>query len=166
MKQKKPVYQQTFDYLVTDYEWDGIRECLVEKPVKRDLFEEIQSNKDCALDVILDKFGGYPPIQDGKVPIEGIVDLDETERGNDLLKMASLIDTAEMYREKYNLPLSMSVSEIYAAIENTAAEVKEIVDNSLTDLVEEKTTDKVEEKTTVKVEEKKNEKKENVEESK
>ncbi len=158
MKQKKPVYQQTFDYLVTDYEWDGVRECLVEKPVKRDLFEEIQSNKDCALDVILDKFGGYPPIQDGKVPIQGIVDLDASERGNDLLKMASLIDTAEMYREKYNLPLSMSVSEIYYAIEKTAAEVKEIVDNSL--------TDKVEEKPTVKVEEKKNEKKENVEESK
>lgn len=158
MKQKKPVYQQTFDYLVTDYEWDGVRECLVEKPVKRDLFEEIQSNKDCALDVILDKFGGYPPIQDGKVPIEGIVDLDETERGNDLLKMASLIDTAEMYREKYNLPLSMSVSEIYAAIEKTAAEVKEIVDNSL--------TDKVEEEPTKKVEEKKDEEKEIVKESK
>lgn len=151
MKQKNPVYQQTFDYLVTDYEWDGVRECLVEKPVKRDLFEEIQSNKDCALDVILDKFGGYPPIQDGKVPIEGIVDLDETERGNDLLKMASLIDTAEMYREKYNLPLSMSVSEIYAAIEKTAAEVKEIVDKDLS---------------TEKVEEKNNEKKEIVEESK
>lgn len=151
MKQKTPVYQQTFDYLVTDYEWDGVRECLVEKPVKRDLFEEIQSSKDCALDVILDKFGGYPPVQDGKVPIEGIVDLDETERGNDLLKMASLIDTAEMYREKYNLPLSMSVSEIYAAIEKTAAEVKEIVDKDLS---------------TVKVEEKKDEKKEIVEESK
>lgn len=158
MKQKKPVYQQTFDYLVTDYEWDGVRECLVEKPVKRDLFEEIQSNKDCALDVILDKFGGYPPVQDGKVPIEGIVDLDETERGNDLLKMASLIDTAEMYREKYNLPLSMSVSEIYEAIEKTAVEVKEIVDNSLTENVKEKSVEKVEEK--------KNEKKENVEESK
>lgn len=158
MKQKKPVYQQTFDYLVTDYEWDGVRECLVEKSVKRDLFEEIQSNKDCALDVILDKFGGYPPVQDGRVPVQGIVDLDETERGNDLLKMASLINTAEMYREKYNLPLSMSVSEIYAAIEKTAAEVKEFVDNSL--------TDKVEDKPTVKVEEKKDEKKENVEESK
>lgn len=166
MKQKKPVYQQTFDYLVTDYEWDGVRECLVEKLVKRDLFEEIQSNKDCALDVILDKFGGYPPVQDGKVPIEGIVDLDETERGNDLLKMASLIDTAEMYREKYNLPLSMSVSEIYAAIEKTAAEVKEIVDNSLTEKVEEKSVEKVKEKSVKKVEEKKNEKKEIVEESK
>lgn len=151
MKQKTPVYQQTFDYLVTDYEWDGVRECLVEKPVKRDLFEEIQSNKDCALDVILDKFGGYPPVQDGRVPVQGIVDLDETERGNDLLKIASLIDTAEMYREKYNLPLSMSVSEIYAAIEKTAAEVKEIVDKDLS--IE-------------KVEEKNNEKKENVEESK
>lgn len=150
MKQKKPVYQQTFDYLVTDYEWDGVRECLVEKSVKRDLFEEIQSNKDCALDVILDKFGGYPPVQDGKVPIQGIVDFDETERGNDLLKMASLIDTAEMYREKYNLPLSMSVSEIYAAIEKTAVEVKEFVDKDLS---------------TEKVEEKKNEKKENVEKS-
>ena len=158
MKEKKPVYQQTFDYLVADYEWDGVRECLVEKSVKRDLFEEIQSNKECALDVILDKFGGYPPIQDGKVPIEGIVDLDENERGNDLLKMASLIDTAEMYREKYNLPLSMSVSEIYEAIERTAVEVKEIVDNSLTEKVEEKPTEKVEEK--------KDEKKENVEESK
>ena len=158
MKQKKPVYQQKFDYLVTDYEWDGVRECLVEKPVKRDLFEEIQSNKDCALDIILDKFGGYPPVQDGKVPISGIVDLDETERGNDLLKMASLIDTAEMYREKYNLPLSMSVSEIYDAIEKTAVEVKEIVDNSLTDKVKEKPTNKVEEE--------KNDKKENVEESK
>ena len=151
MKQEKPVYQQTFDYLFTDYEWDGVRECLVEKPVKRDLFEEIQSNKDCALDVILDKFGGYPPVQDGRVPVQGIVDLDDTERGNDLLKMASLIDTAEMYREKYNLPLSMSVSEIYAAIERTAVEVKEIVDNSLS---------------TEKVEDNKNEKKENVEESK
>lgn len=158
MKQKNPVYQQTFDYLVPDFEWDGIHECLVEKPVKRDLFEEIQSNKDCALDVILDKFGGYPPIQDGKVPIEGIVDLDETERGNDLLKMASLIDTAEMYREKYNLPLSMSVSEIYAAIEKTAVEIKEIVDNSLTEKVVEKPTEKVEEK--------KDEKKETVKESK
>lgn len=158
MKQKKPVYQQAFAYLVIDYEWDGIRECLVEKPVKRDLFEELQSNKDCALDIILDKFGGYPPIQDGKVPIVGIVDLDDSERGKDLLKMASLIDTAEMYREKYNLPLSMSVSEIYAAIEKTAAEVKEIVDNSLTDKVEEIPTEKVEEK--------KYEKKETVEESK
>lgn len=151
MKQEKPVYQQTFDYFVTDYEWDGVRECLVEKPVKRDLFEEIQSNKDCALDVILDKFGGYPPVQDGRVPVQGIVDLDEAERGNDLLKMASLIDTAEMYREKYNLPLSMSVSEIYAVIEKTAVEVKEIVDKDLS---------------TENVEEKKNEKKENVEESK
>lgn len=151
MKQKKPVYQQTFDYLVTDYEWDGVRECLVEKPVKRDLFEEIQSNKDCALDFILDKFGGFPPVQDGRVPVQGIVDLDEIERGNDLLKMASLIDTAEMYREKYNLPLSMSVSEIYEAIERTAVEVKEIVDKDLS--IE-------------KEEEKKNEKKENVEESK
>lgn len=151
MKQKKPVYQQTFDYLVTDYEWDGVRECLVEKPVKRDLFEEIQSNKDCALDAILDKFGGYPPVQDGRVPVQGIVDLDECERGNDLLKMASLIDTAEMYREKYNLPLSMSVSEIYDAIEKTAADVKEIVDKGLS---------------TEKVEENKNEKKEIVEESK
>lgn len=158
MKQKKPVYQQTFDYLVTDYEWDGIRECLVEKPVKRDLFEEIQSNKDCALDVILDKFGGYPPIQDGKVPVEGIVDLDETERGNDLLKMASLIDTAEMYREKYNLPLSMSVSEIYDAIDKLAVEMKEFYDNSLTENVEEKSVQKVEEK--------KDEKKEIVKESK
>lgn len=158
MKQKTPVYQQTFDYLVTDYEWDGVRECLVEKSAKRDLFEEIQSNKECALDVILDKFGGYPPIQDGKVPIEGIVDLDETERGNDLLKMASLIDTAEMYREKYNLPMSMSVSEIYEAIERTAVEVKEIVDNSLMENVEEKPIEKVEEK--------KDEKKKNVEESK
>ena len=158
MKQKKPVYQQTFDYFVTDYEWDGVRECLVEKPVKRDLFEEIQSNKDCALDVILDKFGGYPPVQDGRVPVQGIVDLDATERGNDLLKMASLMDIAEMYRDKYNLPLSMSVSEIYAAIEKSAAEVKEFLDNSL--------TDKVEVKSVVKVEENKNEKKENVEESK
>ena len=51
----------------------------------------------------------------------------------------------------------MSVSEIYAAIENTAAEVKEIVDNSLTENVKEKSDEKVEEK--------KNEKKENVEES-
>lgn len=151
MKQKKPVYQQMFDYLVTDYEWDGVRECLVEKPVKRDLFEEIQSNKDCALDFILDKFGGFPPVQDGRVPVQGIVDLDEIERGNDLLKMASLIDTAELYREKYNLPLSMSVSEIYEAIERTAVEVKEIVDKDLS---------------TEKEEEKKNEKKENVEESK
>lgn len=158
MKQKKPVYQQTFDYLVTDYEWDGVRECLVEKPVKRDLFEEIQSNKDCALDVILDKFGGYPPIQDGKVPIEGIVDFDETERGNDLLKMASLIDTAEMYREKYNLPLSMSVSEIYDAIDKLAVEMKEFYDNSLTENVKEKSVEKVEEI--------KDEKKEIVKESK
>ena len=158
MKQKKPVYQQTFDYLVTDYEWDGIRECLVEKPVKRDLFEEIQSNKDCALDVILDKFGGYPPVQDGRVPLQGIVDLDECERGNDLLKMASLIDTAEMYREKYNLPLSMSVSEVYDAIDKLAVEMKEFYDNSLTENVKEKSVEKVEEK--------KNETKENVEESK
>ena len=151
MKQKKSVYQQTFDYLVTDYEWDGIRECLVEKPVKRDLFEEIQSNKDCALDVILDKFGGYPPVQDGRVPVQGIVDLDETETCNDLLRMASLIDTAEMYREKYNLPLSMSVSEIYDAIDKLSVEVKEFFDKELSN---------------DKVEEKKNEKKENVEESK
>jgi hypothetical protein len=158
MKQKKPVYQQTFDYLVTDYEWDGIRECLVEKPVKRDLFEEIQSNKDCALDVILDKFGGYPPVQDGRVPVQGIVDLDECERGNDLLKMASLIDTAEMYREKYNLPLSMSVTEVYDAIDKLAVEMKEFYDNSLTENVKEKSVEKVEEK--------KNETKENVEESK
>lgn len=158
MKQTKPVYQQTFDYLVTDYEWDGVRECLVEKPVKRDLFEEIQSNKDCALDVILDKFGGYPPVQDGRVAVQGIVDLDECERGNDLLKMASLIDTAEMYREKYNLPMSMSVSEIYDAIDKLAVEMKEFYDNSLTENVKEKSVEKVEEK--------KNEKKENVEESK
>ena len=157
MKQK-PVYQQTFDYLVTDYEWDGVRECLVEKPVKRDLFEEIQSNKDCALDIILDKFGGYPPVQDGRVPVQGIVDLDECERGNDLLKMASLIDTAEMYREKYNLPMSMSVSEIYDAIDNLAVEMKEFYDNSLTENVKEKSVEKLEDK--------KNEKKENVEESK
>lgn len=142
MKQKKPVYQQMFDYLVTDYEWDGIHDCLVEKPVKRDLFEEIQSNKECALDIILDKFGGYPPVQDGKIPIEGIVDLDE--RGNDLLKMASLIDTAEMYREKYNLPLSMSVSDIYKAIEKSAEEVKDFVDKLSTENEEVKPNEKTE----------------------
>lgn len=114
MKQQKIVYQQTFDYEVPDYEWDGVREQLVEKSTKRNLVEEINSYKDCRLDSVLDKFLN-PDTDIDMTTVESIVDLDECNQ--DLLRMGELISLADDYRERYNLPLSMSVSDVYSFID-------------------------------------------------
>lgn len=114
MKQQKILYQQTFDYEVPDYEWDGVRENLVEKSTKRNLVEEINSYKDCRLDSVLDKFLN-PDTNIDMSSVESIVDLDECNQ--DLLRMGELIALADDYRERYNLPLSMSVSDVYSFID-------------------------------------------------
>lgn len=114
MKQQKIVYQQTFDYEVPDYEWDGVRETLVEKSTKRNLVEEINSYKDSRLDFVLDKFLN-PDTDIDMTSVDSIVDLDECNQ--DLLRMGELIALADDYRERYNLPLSMSVSDVYSFID-------------------------------------------------
>lgn len=106
---------QHFDYEVPDYQWSEETQ-QVEECGKRNIFKEIQSYGDCALDKVLDKFlpeerkslfTRPKPVFDS--------DADEDVR-LDLTEIGEIISEVQEMAPRYGLTDKASVYEIQSAI--------------------------------------------------
>lgn len=120
---------QKFDRLVDEYFYNEATDDVELSPKKRDIYAEIQSHKDCALDRVLERF---LPVEDSS-EADQIVDYLTVKA--DLADYAEVIDRAEDYRARFDYPVyqegsqkgqQLSVADIYArvALESEALKKK------------------------------------------
>ena len=98
---------QTFDYVRPEYKLDSSKGVLV-KVGDINVYELIQSNADCALDKILDKFLMRDNIDNHVIQL---VDDKPYECANinvDLSDLGSAYEKMDSLREKYNIPANYS----------------------------------------------------------
>lgn len=94
---------QTFDYIRPEYKLDSSKDILV-KTGDINVYELIQSNADCALDKILDKFLMRDNIDNHVIQL---VDDKPYECANinvDLSDLGSAYEKMDTLRERYNIP--------------------------------------------------------------
>lgn len=125
---------QTFDYIRPEYKLDSSKDVLV-KVGDINVYELIQSNADCALDKILDKFLMRDNIDNHVVQL---VDDKPYECANinvDLSDLGSAYEKMDVLREKYNIPANYSS---FGDIVNYLQSIKNEVDKRAFQLEQEK----------------------------
>lgn len=127
---KKPIkkFAQSFKSVVPTYQLDEKTHKLVETGF-RDIQKEIDSYADCALNKMLDKFLN---VEDKISEQFNVVDTDEvveTANNFDLADLGEALEVAEIYREKYGLPLSSTPHEIFAYIKQKEKDVNSKIEN-------------------------------------
>ena len=110
-------HSQTFSEYVKDYVLNPGTNELEELEVPKNIQAKIDSYLDTCLEAALERF--MP-----KVVAEEDTIVDYTAAAEDLSVIGDAMDRAEEYREKFNLPDSMSYMEIYSFIGTQAAELK------------------------------------------
>ncbi|WGL31440.1 hypothetical protein [Dipodfec virus UOA04_Rod_1056] len=121
--EEKKKQSQSFDNLKTEYVLNKNKNELEEKPDKTDLQSLINSSIDTALDRVLQRL--MPESQD----IESEIESEYDAVSDDLIDYAEILDRAEDYRERFNLPLEMSVDDIYKHVQSEADGLKTRLDN-------------------------------------
>lgn len=125
---------QTFDYIRPEYKLDSSKDVLV-KVGDINVYELIQSNADCALDKILDKFLMRDNIDNHVVQL---VDDKPYECANinvDLSDLGSAYEKMDALREKYNVPANYTS---FGDIVNYLQSIKNEVDKRAIQLQQEK----------------------------
>ncbi|UPW41571.1 hypothetical protein [Peromfec virus RodF8_53] len=118
----RPVASQSFSRYVDDYALDGNNE-LVKLDTPKDIQAYIDSYVDCALERALEKF-----LPDVTATVDDVEELEDVRNGMD--SMMYYNDLAEEYREKFNLPATYSISDIYSYLNSKALELNEKISNS------------------------------------
>lgn len=108
---------QAFSKTVPDYVLNVETNELERSPVDKDLQDYIQSFADVAIQNAIEKFLPKVIEDDDKIA-------DYTSKREDLAVIGEAMDRAEYYREKYNLPSSYSVREVYDFVQKQADELK------------------------------------------
>lgn len=121
--EEKAKQSQTFDNLKTEYILNKNTNELEEKPEKTDLQSLINSSLDTALDRVLQRL--MPESMD----IEGQIESEYDSFSDDLIDYATIIERAEQYRDEFDLPAEMSVSDIYKRVQLEADGLKTRLDN-------------------------------------
>lgn len=109
---------QKFSKYVDDYVLDPATNLLEKLPRQKNIQEYINSFVDCALERAFERFMPSKVIEDDSVA-------DYTQRLSDLGTMADAMDVAEEYRERFGLPDTLSVKEIYEYVDREAKALKE-----------------------------------------
>lgn len=125
---------QTFDYIRPEYKLDSSKDVLV-KIGDINVYELIQSNADCALDKILDKFLMRDNIDNHVIQL---VDDKPYECANinvDLSDLGSAYEKMDALREKYNVPANYTS---FGDIVNYLQSIKNEVDKRAIQLQQEK----------------------------
>lgn len=125
---------QTFDYIRPEYKLDSSKDILV-KTGDINVYELIQSNADCALDKVLDKFLMRDNIDNHVVQL---VDDKPYECANinlDLSDLGSAYEKMDLLREKYNVPANYTS---FGDIVNYLQSIKNEVDKRAIQLEQEK----------------------------
>lgn len=98
---------QEFDYIINDYAYDNAKDCLVVVGTI-DIQEKIQSNADCALDKILDKFILHDNIDNHVVQLVNDEAYDCSNIDFDLSELGKAYEQLDILKEKYNVPSNYS----------------------------------------------------------
>lgn len=110
-------HSQTFSEYVKDYVLNPGTNELEELEIPKNIQAKIDSYLNTCLEATLERF--MP-----KVVAEDDVPMDYTTAAEDLAVVGDAMERAEEYRERFNLPDSMSYKEIYDFIGSQAAELK------------------------------------------
>lgn len=111
-------YKQEFTPEQTDYVLNPATNLLEEKPIPRNVQSYIESYMDTCLERVLEKFLPKNVIEDDKNVA------DYTQRCDDLAAIGEAMEIAEDYREKFGLPDTYSMADIYEAVDKSAQSLK------------------------------------------
>lgn len=121
--EEKQKQAQEFPNIKTEYVLNKHTNELEEKESKTDLQSLINSSVDTALDRVLQRL-----LPDGD-DLQDTLESDYVTYGDDLIDFADMLDRAEEYREKFNLPLEMSVEDIFKRVQTEADGLKSRIAN-------------------------------------
>lgn len=125
LKKDTSCYSQTFSEEVPDYVLNPVTNELEECPIPKNVQKYIESYIDTALDRVIERF-----LPDNVVEAEGDDNVaDYTQMYEDLAYAGEVFDIAEDYREKFNLPDTMSVQDIFKYVEKTSENLAERLKN-------------------------------------
>lgn len=113
----RKIVQQEFSEEVPDYVLSARTNELQVSSISKNIQDYINSHIDTALERALQRFT-VPNVID-----EDVVE-DYTKKTDDLSSMAEAMEIAEYYRDAFNLPVTASISDIYAAVDKKASELK------------------------------------------
>lgn len=119
LKKDTSVYSQTFSEEIPDYVLNPVTNELEESPIPKNVQKYIESYIDTALDRVIERF-----LPENVVEAEGEDNVtDYTQMYEDLAYAGEVFDIAEDYREKFNLPDTMSVQDVFKYVEKTSEDL-------------------------------------------
>lgn len=125
LKKDTSGYSQTFLEEVPDYVLNPVTNELEESPIPKNVQKYIDSYIDTALDRVIERF-----LPENVVEAEGEDNVaDYTQMYEDLAYAGEVFDIAEDYREKFNLPDTMSVQDVFNYVEKMSEEMAERLKN-------------------------------------
>lgn len=125
LKKDTSGYSQTFSEEVPDYVLNPVTNELEESPIPKNVQKYIDSYIDTALDRVIERF-----LPENVVEAEGEDNVaDYTQMYEDLAYAGEVFDIAEDYRDKFNLPDTMSVQDVFDYVEKMSEEMAERLKN-------------------------------------
>lgn len=125
LKKDTTGYSQTFSEEVPDYVLNPVTNELEESPIPKNVQKYIDSYIDTALDRVLERF-----LPDNVVEAEGEDDVaDYTMMYDDLAYAGEVFDRAEYYRDRFNLPDTMSVQDVYKYVNKMCDDISDWLNN-------------------------------------
>lgn len=112
---------QTFKECIPDYELDPSLGILVQVG-EINIYEKIQSNANCALDKILDKFL-EPEYEDMSIKTDHVMEI----KHYDLIDLAEMLEDSQVIKRKLKLSDNMSIRDVINLLKSKSIhkEVKE-----------------------------------------
>ena len=127
LKKDTSGYSQTFSEEVPDYVLNPVTNELEESPIPKNVQKYIESYIDTALDRVIERF-----LPENVVEAEGDDNVvDYTQMFEDLAYAGEVFDIAEDYRDKFNLPDTMSVQDVFNYVEKMSADLAERLKNQI-----------------------------------
>ena len=114
-------HSQTFTPYRDNYVLDTATNELEKLPNPENVQESIQSYIDTSLQAALEKY--LPNIGKQQIEEDDLI-ADYTESRNDLAAIGDAMELAEEYRDKFNLPDTMSIADIYQHIGKYSEDLK------------------------------------------
>lgn len=125
LKKDTSGYSQTFSEEVSDYVLNPVTNELEESPIPKNVQKYIDSYIDTALDRVIERF-----LPENVVEAEGDDNVaDYTQMYEDLAYAGEVFDIAEDYRDRFNLPPTMSVQDVFNYVEKMSEEMAERLKN-------------------------------------
>ena len=125
LKKDTSGYSQTFSEEVPDYVLNPVTNELEESPIPKNVQKYIDSYIDTALDRVIERF-----LPENVVEAEGEDDAsDYVEMYEDLAYAGEVFDRAEYYRDRFNLPDTMSVQDVYKYVNKVSDDISDWLKN-------------------------------------